>query len=167
MRARGGGAAGAAGPDEEERIREAFATASRAGATLVLYLIGHGSSDFDDGLYHVIPADHPVSLMELPARGYPLGARLRALHGEFPGSVGVILVLDTCESGRHADERTWSMPMKRISVSTATSYEAGWKARFSRVVGEYLETGCADTWSAGTCPPTGSATSRGSRRATG
>lgn len=128
----------------EERIREAFAAASLAGATLVLYLIGHGSSDFDDDLYHFIPADHPVSLMELPARGYPLGARLRALHGEFPGSDGVILVIDTCESGRLAGERRWSMPMKRISVSTATSYEAGWKARFSRVVGRYLESGIDD-----------------------
>ncbi|WP_123968128.1 hypothetical protein [Streptomyces sp. TLI_185] len=67
----------------EERIREAFAAASRAGATLVLYLIGHGSSDFDDDLYHFIPADHPLRLLELPDRGCPLGARLRAQHSEF------------------------------------------------------------------------------------
>ncbi|MEV6941696.1 hypothetical protein AB0N07_06755 [Streptomyces sp. NPDC051172] len=37
----------------EERIRETFAAASLAGATLVLYLIGHGSSDFDDDLCHI------------------------------------------------------------------------------------------------------------------
>lgn len=128
----------------EERIRDAFAAASLAGATLVLYLIGHGSSDFDDDLYHFIPSDHPVSLMELPALGYPLGARLRALHSQYPGSDGVILIIDTCESGRLASERKWSVPMKRISISTATGYEAGWKARFSRAVGEYLESGIDD-----------------------
>lgn len=114
----------------EERIREAFAAASRAGATLVLYLIGHGSSDFDDDLYHFIPADHPLSLLELPDRGYPLGARLRALHGEFPGSDGVILVIDTCESGRLADERTWSMPMKHVRLHRRR--EHGRAARGSR-----------------------------------
>ncbi|MFF3918504.1 tetratricopeptide repeat protein [Streptomyces sp. NPDC001852] len=128
----------------EERIQQAFENASSTGSTLVLYLIGHGSSDFDDDLYHFIPADHPVSLDALPARGYPLGARLRTLHGEFPGSDGVILIIDTCESGRLAGERRWSMPMKRISVSTATSYESGWQARFSRVVGEHLEAGIDD-----------------------
>lgn len=84
----------------EERIREAFAAASLAGDTLVLYLIGHGSSDFGDDLYHFIPADHPAGLKELPTRGYPLGARQRARHDGFPGSDGMIALAQAAVSSR-------------------------------------------------------------------
>ncbi|MFE2429959.1 tetratricopeptide repeat protein [Streptomyces sp. NPDC059373] len=128
----------------EDKLRQAFESASWGGSTLFLYLIGHGYADNDLDRYHLIPSDHPFDYDAVPEHAYPLGERIAALHAEFPDTDGLILAIDACQSGRmwERGRREW-MPhdMDRLALFTATGRESAWYARFTQAVGESIETG--------------------------
>ncbi|MGI5508157.1 tetratricopeptide repeat protein [Streptomyces sp. CA-106131] len=127
----------------EQSIRQAFETASITESTLVLYFVGHGYPDDERCEYHFIPSDHPADYDAVPVHAYPLGERISALNLRFPGTDGLILMVDTCESGRlwEPERRAWTLAMPRAVIATATGRGSAWNADFTRVVGEGVQAG--------------------------
>jgi hypothetical protein len=132
-------------PDRDELdacLDQAFASASAAGATLVLCLVGHGYRMTSKGPYHFVPSDHPA-IYDNGDRGYLLADNIPRLEASHPGSDGVILLVDACESGNlwRPDRRGWAVAMRRVALATSTSAKAAYGARFTRVISEAMESG--------------------------
>ncbi|MEQ0565199.1 tetratricopeptide repeat protein [Amycolatopsis sp. NEAU-NG30] len=103
-------------------IEEAFAAASAQEATLVLAFTGHGVTSGDD--YYLLAADSPEDPDSRTA--YLLGQRVKELFRRYSAIDGLVLLLDTCESGRAAEAagRAWidvlSRAERRFELLTAT-----------------------------------------------
>ena len=67
-------------------LTQAFAAASRADATLVICLVGHGYRTSTGGPYYFVPSDHPGEYAEAERHGYPLATRIPALDAEHSGA---------------------------------------------------------------------------------
>lgn len=103
-------------------IEAAFASASAQEATLILAFTGHGVTVGED--FYLLAVDSP----EVPdsRRAFLLGQRIKELLRRYPRVNGLLLLLDTCESGRAADVagREWITVLRRaerrLELLTAT-----------------------------------------------
>ncbi|WP_328611680.1 tetratricopeptide repeat protein [Amycolatopsis sp. NBC_00345] len=83
----------------DKAIEDAFAEAAAREATLFLAFTGHGMTSGDD--YYLLAADSPEDPDSRSA--YLLGQRVKELFRRHPAIDGLVLLLDTCESGRAAE----------------------------------------------------------------
>jgi hypothetical protein len=124
-------------------LTQAFAAASRADATLVICLVGHGYRTSTGGPYYFVPSDHPGEYAEAERHGYPLATRIPALDAEHSGTNGLILLVDACHSGNlwRPGMRKWTDSLRRFELVTSTGAGAAWSARFTRAVADGMESG--------------------------
>jgi hypothetical protein len=103
-------------------VEEAFAAASAQEATLILAFTGHGVTSGDD--YYLLAADSPEDPDSRTA--FLLGQRIKELFRRYSTIDGLVLLLDTCESGRAAEAagRGWidvlGRAERRFELLTAT-----------------------------------------------
>ncbi|QFU91658.1 NB-ARC domain protein [Amycolatopsis sp. YIM 10] len=129
--------------DLDKAIEDAFEAASRQEATLIVAFTGHGVTSGDD--YYLLAADSP----ELPdsRTAYLLGQRFKELFRRYPGIDGLVLLLDTCESGRAADAagQEWIEVLRRgerrFELLTATGDGPAFGGCFSKSLTYLMEHG--------------------------
>jgi tetratricopeptide (TPR) repeat protein len=127
----------------EVAFAQAFASAARAGATLAICMVGHGYRMTSRGPYFFVPSDHPRDHDATGRHGYPLAERIPELDARYPGTDGLILLVDACGSGElwRPSREQWQLPLRRLVLATATSTGKAWGARFTGIISEVMEAG--------------------------
>lgn len=132
--------------DELDRaVEQAFRVASQRAATLILAFVGHGVTDDDD--FYLMAHDSPDRPNSRQA--FLFGQRIKELLRTYSGLDGLVLLVDTCESGRAADQaaREW-IPLlrrsgRRFEVLTATGDGPAAAGCFTRQLIYLIKTGSA------------------------
>ncbi len=129
----------------DDAIRTAFARASELEATLILAFTGHGITVGDD--YYLLAKDSPEEPDSRTA--FLAGQRIKEFFRRYGRVDGLVLLLDTCESGNAADAagRDWinivRATERRFEVLTATGDEPAYGGCFTRALDYLILTGSA------------------------